>query len=95
MGRPFDGRGGVSVVEVAIYGPSLLLAAYISSKLGFNRSAGWIYTVMFCIARFLSSIIHLATYDNSSVGLMQAALILNGIAISPLLLATLGVILRL
>lgn len=94
MGK-LDGRGGIAIAELIVYSPCLLVSVFLCAKFGFQRASGWIYTVIFCLARIIGSGFQLSTYSNPSVSSYTGAFILNGIALSPLLLATLGILSRL
>ncbi len=88
-------RGWVSVAELIVYIPSTIAAAIACYKHGFSRSSGWIYTLILSVVRVVGSICQLATYSNQSIGLIEATVIIDSIGISPLLLATLGMLSRL
>ncbi|KAK5716597.1 hypothetical protein LTR15_009488 [Elasticomyces elasticus] len=90
----FDGAGGVSVVELIVYFPALVIAIFVCSRHGFGRSSGWIYTMILCLVRIVGACCQLATYKSQSTGLLEADLILESVGISPLLLATLGLLSR-
>jgi hypothetical protein len=87
--------GYVSIVELVVYFPALFAAAFITKRHGFHRASGWIYTVILCLVRIIGACCQLASYSNHSSGLITATLIIDSIGISPLLLATLGVLSRL
>ncbi|KAH7140272.1 hypothetical protein B0J13DRAFT_504384 [Dactylonectria estremocensis] len=89
-----DSRGIVSIVELIVYIPALIAAIIVCSRHGFARSSGWIYTVVLCVVRILGGICQLLTYSDHSSGLLQATIIIDSIGISPLLLATLGMLSR-
>ena len=91
----FDSSGYVSVAELVFYTPGLLLAYLTCSRHGFSRASGWVYTFLLCIVRMAGAICQLVMYSNPSSGLIAATIILDGIGISPLLLATLGMLSRL
>jgi hypothetical protein len=91
----FDARGGVSVVELIIFIPSLITAIIICCRHGFTRSSGWIYTLILCLIRIIGAICQLLTYTDHSSGLLKATIIIDSIGLSPLLLATLGMLSRL
>jgi hypothetical protein len=91
----FNARGWVSVVELVFYIPFIIIAAIVCKRHGFHRSSGFLYTLILCLVRIIGAICQLATYHDSSKGLIEAALILDSIGISPLLLATLGLMSRL
>lgn len=88
------GEGYVSIVELIVYIPSLILAIILCCRHGFTRASGWVYTVVLCIARIAGAICQLLTYSNDSTSLLQATLIIDSIGLSPLLLATLGMLSR-
>jgi hypothetical protein len=90
-----NARGGVSIAELFIYTPSLLLAVVVCSRHGFQRSSGWIFTLILCLVRIVGASCQLATYHGESSGLVKAAVILDSVGVSPLLLATLGLLSRL
>ncbi|KAK4898121.1 hypothetical protein LTR27_004127 [Elasticomyces elasticus] len=90
----FNGAGGVSVVELIVYFPALVIAIFVCSRHGFGRSSGWIYTMILCLVRIVGACCQLATYKSQSTGLLEADLILESVGISPLLLATLGLLSR-
>lgn len=90
----FDSRGGVSIFELIIYLPAIVVAAIVCSRHGFGRSSGWIYTLILCLVRIVGSCCQLATYHSYTEGLLEAVVILESIGISPLLLATLGLLSR-
>ena len=89
-----DDAGYVSIAELVIYIPCLILSIYICSRHGFRKSTGWVYTLILCVARIVGAICQLVTYTSPSQGLYQAVFIIDSIGISPLLFATLGVIRR-
>lgn len=90
-----DARGYVSIVELIVYIPSGLIAFYVTSRHGFNRSSGWFYTVFLCVVRIAGAVCQLLEYNNQSAGLIKATVIIDSIGLSPLLLATLGLLSRL
>ncbi|KAE9976840.1 hypothetical protein EG328_002368 [Venturia inaequalis] len=90
-----DGRGWVAVIEIVVYIPALLIALYICKKHGFTRSSGWMYTLILCVVRIAGSVCELLTFSNSSTSIIKTMIILDSIGLSPLLLATLGLLSRL
>jgi hypothetical protein len=90
----FDSHGGVSIFELAVYFPASVFAVIVCSRHGFGRSAGWVYTLILCLVRIIGACCQLATYHSETKGLIEAVLILDSIGVSPLLLATLGLLSR-
>lgn len=91
----FDSRGWVSVAELVVFIPSLLVAILICSRHGFSRSSGWLYTILLCAVRIIGAICQLLTYHDHSTGLITATVTIDSIGLSPLLFATLGLMSRL
>ncbi|KFY27481.1 hypothetical protein V493_03465 [Pseudogymnoascus sp. VKM F-4281 (FW-2241)] len=92
---PLSFRNGISIALLLIYIPLLLVAALLSKRHGFGRSSGWIFLVLFCILRILSACLNLALINNpSSTSIHVAYSITNSIGLSPLLLASLGLLNR-
>ena len=90
----FDGRAGISVAELIVYLPALIVATVVCIRHGFDRSSGWIFALVLCLVRIVGACCQFTTYHNQSVGLLEATIILESIGISPLLLATLGLLSR-
>ena len=90
----FDGRAGISVAELIVYLPALIVATVVCIRHGFDRSSGWIFALVLCLVRIVGACCQLTTYHNQSVDLLKATIILESIGISPLLLATLGLLSR-
>ena len=90
----FNSRGGVSIFELFIYIPAIVVAVIVCSRHGFGRSSGWLFTLILCLVRIIGACCQLATYHSETKGLLEAVVILDSIGISPLLLATLGLLSR-
>jgi len=81
-------------LELIIYLPAIVVAAIVCSRHGFGRSGGWIFTLILCLVRIVGACCQLATYHSETKGLIEAVIILDSIGVSPLLLATLGLLSR-
>jgi len=90
----FDKQAGISVLELLLYIPSLIVAAVVCKRHGFGRSSGWVFTLILCLVRIIGACCQLATISSSSDGLIEVVLILESVGLSPLLLATLGLLSR-
>lgn len=91
-----DSNGWLSVGEICVYVPLSFAAAAVCIRHGFSRSSGWIFTLVLCTVRILGAIFQLLTYSNpGDTTFIQGALILDSVGLSPLLLATLGLLSRL
>lgn len=90
----FDARGGIAILELCVYFPLLAVAAITCKRHGLSRSSGWIFLLALCLIRLIGACCQLATYNSLSRGLFEAVLILSSVGLSPLLLATLGLLIR-
>lgn len=90
----FNARGGISILELFIYFPAIIAAVLVCIRHGFGRSSGWVFTLILCLIRIIGACCQLATYEDQSQGLLEAALILDFVGLSPLLLATVGLLSR-
>lgn len=89
-------REGVSIGELVVYSPALLIAIYLSIRHGFGRSAGWMFLIIFCLARIIGAAMQLATISSpNNISLYTGYAILQNVGLSPLMLATLGLLSRL
>jgi len=83
----------ISIAEICVYTPFLLIALLLSSRHGFGRNAGWLYLILFSVIRILGSALALATLnDPTNVGLATGAATLQTIGLSPLILTMLGLL---
>jgi hypothetical protein len=88
-------RDVVAAVELAVYVPAAILAVIVCVRHGFNRSSGWVYTLILCIIRIAGASCQFLSRQNHSNDLIEAKIIIESIGLSPLLLATLGLLSRL
>ncbi|KND92053.1 hypothetical protein TOPH_03560 [Tolypocladium ophioglossoides CBS 100239] len=85
----------VAIAELGGYIPAIVLAFIVCKRHGFGRSSGWYFTFTLSLIRIVGSVCQLLTITNDSIGLLKAAIILDHIGLTPLLLATLGMLSRL
>jgi hypothetical protein len=91
-----DYRNGVSIGEIMVYVPSLLVACFLAFKHGMGRSSGWIFLIFFCLARIIGPSMQLATIsDPRNTSLYTGSAILNNVGLSPLEMAAFGFLSRL
>ena len=91
-----DYRSGLSVGELCIYSPAVLVGIYLAARPGFGRNWGWFYLVLFCLARIIGPAMQLSTlHGPPKASLYEGYAILNNVAISPLQLLILGTLSRL
>ncbi|KAJ9613559.1 hypothetical protein H2200_003501 [Cladophialophora chaetospira] len=86
---------GVAVCKLIYYSPALIASLYVSSKHGFHRGSGWIFLTIFCIIRIIGAAAQLATIGKSNPHTAETVALLTAVlGLSPLLLATLGILAR-
>ena len=87
----------LAVIEIAAYTPILLFVAIVIFRLNFDTGFRvWTSLAILCALRIAGSGLQLATINNpTSTALFEWAAILSSIGLSPLFLATIGVLSRL
>jgi hypothetical protein len=89
-------RNAVSIAELVGYIPAAFIATYLAIRHGFRGSSGWLYLIAFSLARIIGPCMQLATIKSpDNVNLYVGSAILNVIGLSPLQLATIGLLTRL
>lgn len=77
----------ISIVELAIYTPALLIAILLSTRHGFRKNAGWLYLIIFTTARIVGSSLNLATIASpSNPNLIVAFQVMYSIGVSALVI---------
>jgi Zn-dependent protease with chaperone function len=89
-----DYRDIVVIVQLVAYVPAFLVALLVAARHGFGRSSGWVFFVLFALVRIVGSCAFLATLTNQSVTVYIVAAICDSIALSPLIMATVGLLSR-
>lgn len=92
MGLTF--RDGVCILKLVVYSPFLFAAIYVSFKHGFMKGSGWIYLAIFCLLRIVGASAQLASISSPSKTTYTIAAVCDAIGLSPLILASLGLISR-
>lgn len=87
-------RDSIALVELIFYIPFALLSIFVCYRHGFHQSSGWIYTLILCIVRIIGSICQFVQDQSQSTSLLETVLVLDSVGLSPLLLATLGLLSR-
>ncbi|KAL8726819.1 MAG: hypothetical protein Q9181_005916 [Wetmoreana brouardii] len=85
----------ISIAELVVYVILFPLAIFVASRHGFGKSSGWVYLAIFTAIRIASSALGIASYHNpTNQNDLVWYSILAGIGISPLLLASKGLLSR-
>ena len=86
---------GIAIWKLVYYSPALLASLHVSYKHGFQKGSGWIFLTIFCVIRLVGASAQLATINNSHPHSAETvALVTAVLGLSPLLLATLGILAR-
>ncbi len=86
----------IAIAQICFYTPSLAVAVFLASRHGFGRNAGWLYLVIFSVARILGASLGLAASHNdpTNLGLSIGAATLQSIGLAPLVLVMLALVSR-
>ncbi|KAI0022068.1 hypothetical protein F4780DRAFT_735447 [Xylariomycetidae sp. FL0641] len=83
----FTELNAISTAEMAYYVPAGAVACFLAARHGFRRNSGWIFLVIFSLARIIGSALQLATISQpKNTGLFVGWAILQIIGLSPLML---------
>lgn len=85
----------LNVAELAIYLPLLFLTVSVIYRHGIHRQSGWIYLAIFCLIRIIGAALGIAGEKKpNNVSDLEWSAILGSVGISPLLLASIGLLKR-
>jgi hypothetical protein len=88
-------REAIAIVELIVYIPAFLTTLAVLFKHGFQKQLGWIYLLIFTIVRIAGAVFEVLHNSNKSNSTYtEWALILQSVGISPLLLASFGLLKR-
>jgi hypothetical protein len=85
----------IAIAEICVYAPIFLLTIIIVFHQGFKRQSGWIYLAIFCLIRIVGAAFKIESVehpDNNDD--VKMAAIFQSVGLSPLLLASLGLLKR-
>ena len=91
----FTYADAVAVFQLVYYSPCLFGAIFVTSRHGAMKNSGWIFLTIFCIVRIVGASARLATITSpNSNTAYTIALVCSVLGLSPLLMASLGLISR-
>ena len=86
----------LNIAELAIYLPLFFLTVFVIYLHGIHRQSGWIYLSIFCLIRIIGAALGVAGEKKpENVSDLEWSAILGSVGISPLLLASIGLVKRL
>jgi prolipoprotein diacylglyceryltransferase len=85
----------IAIAELCVYIPIFILTVVVMIRHGFQRQLGWIYLAIFCIIRlagagFKIESVHHPTNKTDT----EWSAILQSVGLSPLLMASMGLLKR-
>ena len=88
-------RAGIAVAELVVYSPCAVALGFVIYRHGIGKQVGFYYLVTFTILRLTGAGLEIAADKNpNNQNLFAWASILQSIGISALLLAALGLLMR-
>jgi uncharacterized protein YhhL (DUF1145 family) len=87
-------RESISILQVIVYGPVLVLGLLLNLRHGFAKSSGWFFLITLAILRLIGAICWLVYASSPSNDVAIAAIVCTSIGISPLTLLCMGLLSR-
>ncbi|TBU24860.1 hypothetical protein BD311DRAFT_670869 [Dichomitus squalens] len=88
-----DKHGAVSIVQIVLYIPILVISGILVLRHGFSRRAGWISLLILALVRIVGGVLQLIAAQNpSDVTLAAIATGLESAGVSPLIVAAIGLL---
>ncbi|KAK6952891.1 hypothetical protein Daesc_005188 [Daldinia eschscholtzii] len=86
-------QNNISIAQIVIYIPSLFIAIWLAIRHGFGRNSGWLYLIIFSLARIIGAAMQLATIpDPTNLSLRVGAATLQSVGLSPLIMVQLALL---
>jgi hypothetical protein len=85
---------GIAIWKLIYYAPALVASIWVSWRHGFAKNSGWIFLAIFSLIRIINSGAQIATISSQSTTPETIALVTGFLGLSPLLLASLGILAR-
>lgn len=90
----FSSEDILSVAKLVIYVPLLFGAAFVCYRHGIRKNSCWIYLAIFCLVRIVGAAATLYTISSTSTTAYTISAVCSVLGLSPLLMATLGIVSR-
>ncbi|KAL4942031.1 hypothetical protein BDV06DRAFT_222531 [Aspergillus oleicola] len=86
---------GVAIAELIVYIPTALVTFFVLFRHGVAKQLGWIFLSIFSVVRIAGAIVQLVSNANpENVKLLEWAVILTSVGLSPLMMASLALLKR-
>ena len=88
-------RKAIAIAELVVYIPAFALALFVCFRQGFTRQLGFFYLLVFTAIRTAGAIVEILSQQNpTNKSEAEWSGILSSIGLSPLLLASIGLLER-
>jgi hypothetical protein len=85
----------IAIAEICVYIPTFILTLIVVFRHGFKKQLGWIYLAIFCVVRLAGAGFKIESSNNPTNATdIEWAMILQSVGLSPLLMASLGLLKR-
>ena len=85
----------IAIIELCVYIPIFPLAVLVVLRHGWKKQLGWIYLAVFCVIRIAGAGFKIASTTNPGNSTdLEWSSILQSVGLSPLLMASLGLLKR-
>ncbi|TLD32760.1 hypothetical protein PspLS_00516 [Pyricularia sp. CBS 133598] len=92
---PLTELNRISIAEIIVYTPALVIAIILASRHGFKKASGWLYLILFALIRIIGAALDLAsTQQPGYSSLASSTNALNNAGVSPLILVSVGLLMR-
>ena len=85
---------GIAIAEIIVYVPIFILTLVVLFRHGFQKQLGWIYLALFAAIRIAGAGFKISSETKPNKTNIEWAAILQSVALSPLLMASLGLLKR-
>lgn len=87
-------REAISILQIIVYVPVLILGLTLNFRHGFAKSSGWFFLITLSLLRLIGAIYWLVYASHPSRGVASTAIVCTSIGLSPLTLLCLGLLSR-
>jgi prolipoprotein diacylglyceryltransferase len=85
----------IAIAEICVYIPVFILTIIVVVRHGFQKQLGWIYLAIFCVIRLVGAGFRIESVHNPTNKTdIEWSAILQSVGLSPLLMASLGLLKR-
>jgi predicted membrane channel-forming protein YqfA (hemolysin III family) len=85
---------GIAIAELCVYIPIFICTVIVVIRHGFQKPLGWIYLAIFCVIRLAGAGFKIESVHNPTKTDIEWSAILQSVGLSPLLLASMGLLKR-